>query len=278
MCSELALNEKITESVTPIDSFVIIIGAMKSGTSTLFKYLSQHSQISPSSRKELNFFSSEVRWSKGRAYYDAQWPDFDPTTHRYALEASPQYTKVPMVPGVPQRIKEFGAACATSTSSGTRSIGSSSHLAHNIGKGRLRFGEPLRNKALRHAVRVSRYARQLDVFRAGLDYPDVLLLDFDELCRAPLSVAARCVEFLGLVPFDFVEIAPANVRRAAHRADEFRLDAAQRADLANGFGVTFSNFATATASMSAAGIWSEADFLARSARGLDRDDAPRFPI
>ena len=38
----------------------IIIGAQKSGTSSLFSYLSQHPQLVPSYKKEVHFFDGGV--------------------------------------------------------------------------------------------------------------------------------------------------------------------------------------------------------------------------
>jgi hypothetical protein len=52
---------------------LIIIGAPKCGTTSLHHYLSLHPQISMSREKELNFFIAERNWSKGIAWYAAQF-------------------------------------------------------------------------------------------------------------------------------------------------------------------------------------------------------------
>ena len=125
------------------------------------------------------------------------------------------------------------ATSVSSISCAIRWTGSKSHLAHNIGTGHLPFEVDFDHPLVRHAIRVSHYAYQLDAFRAGLGDPEILLLDFDELRLAPLAVAERCVRFLELDPgFRFSEIAPSNPRKQAHRAGEFRLDADRRAMLA----------------------------------------------
>lgn len=50
----------------------IVIGAMKSGTSSLLNYLSQHPQILPSSRKEVHFFDSN--FDKKEYWYRLHFP------------------------------------------------------------------------------------------------------------------------------------------------------------------------------------------------------------
>ena len=48
---------------------VIIIGAMKCGTSSMHNYLDAHPEISMSRRKELNFFSFDRHWARGEDWY-----------------------------------------------------------------------------------------------------------------------------------------------------------------------------------------------------------------
>ena len=48
---------------------LIIIGAMKCGTTALHRYLGRHPSIGMSKEKELNFFSSTQRWRLGVDWY-----------------------------------------------------------------------------------------------------------------------------------------------------------------------------------------------------------------
>jgi hypothetical protein len=82
----------------------IIIGAMKSGTSSLFAYLSQHPQLYPSCKKEVHFFDGGLNpkidtFEKGQAWYRAHFPltskmSIDSKT----FEASPLYIFNPLAP------------------------------------------------------------------------------------------------------------------------------------------------------------------------------------
>ena len=51
---------------------VLIVGAMKSGTTSLFSYLASHPQIRSPIVKEIDYFS--YNWRRGPAWYHAQFP------------------------------------------------------------------------------------------------------------------------------------------------------------------------------------------------------------
>jgi hypothetical protein len=92
----------------PADAFLIVIGGMRCGTTTLFSYLSRHPRICPCVLKEPNFFAERLVRHPPSATYEELW-DFDPARHRYALEASTGYTKAPLEPNVADR---SGHVCA----------------------------------------------------------------------------------------------------------------------------------------------------------------------
>lgn len=87
---------------------LVIIGAMKCGTTSLHRYLDLHPDVAMSVRKELNFFRGPAdlevdwlrgNWRRGPAWYAAQ---FDPTAPVRG-EASPGYTS-PSAPEVAPRM------------------------------------------------------------------------------------------------------------------------------------------------------------------------------
>lgn len=79
---------------------LIIIGAAKSGTTSLHYYLSLHPQISMSEKKELDFFIGELNWNKGIRWYESYF------TGEAAVfgESSPRYTLLPRYRGVAERM------------------------------------------------------------------------------------------------------------------------------------------------------------------------------
>ena len=91
----------------PRDAFLLIIGAMRSGTSTVFRTLAQHPRVCPSVVKEPEFFAEVGRDPYPVERYEDLW-EFDPGTHAVAMEASTAYTKYPSEGGVPERIRRYG--------------------------------------------------------------------------------------------------------------------------------------------------------------------------
>lgn len=208
--------------MTRIESFILIIGAMKAGTTSLFQYLASHPQIASGRKKEPNFFSHTRNWEQGADYYFEYWRNqFDSDQHRYAIEGSTAYTMLPRYRRTASRIRAFDAQFRFIYIVRDPIERIESHLAHNIARGRLR-AECYR-EGLIDAVRTSRYSHQLDAFRRPLGNPEVLLLDFTELRRDPLTLLRRCEQFLELDPFPFEPRPPANIRRTANGSETFHL-------------------------------------------------------
>jgi hypothetical protein len=70
----------------------IIIGAQRSGTTRFYNRMVRHSQVAPSSRKEIHFY--DVRYDRGIEYYKTM---FAPKLGRISMEASPYYIYHPAV-------------------------------------------------------------------------------------------------------------------------------------------------------------------------------------
>jgi hypothetical protein len=85
---------------------LFIIGAMKSGTTTLHEYLDTHPQIAMSHEKEPGYFVEELGLHKGEEWYFSRWADLN-GQHRYRGESSTHYTKLPIFQGVPERLFRF---------------------------------------------------------------------------------------------------------------------------------------------------------------------------
>ncbi|MDX6511747.1 MAG: hypothetical protein QOE36_1251 [Gaiellaceae bacterium] len=79
---------------------LIIIGAAKSGTTALHRYLRVHPEIWMSPIKELNYFVAEQNWGRGIDWYSRWFPRDLPVRG----ESSPKYSCAPKHPGVPDRM------------------------------------------------------------------------------------------------------------------------------------------------------------------------------
>jgi len=80
----------------------IIIGVGKSGTTSLYRYLGQHSQVLLPNKKELRFFDQNFNY--GYQWYLAQFPAVSDRDDLFTGEASPSYF---FLPQVAQRIYDF---------------------------------------------------------------------------------------------------------------------------------------------------------------------------
>lgn len=81
----------------------IVIGAMKGGTTSLFRYLNVHPDIGMGCMKsthELSYFVQEKNYSKGLEWYSSKFP----YGKKVYGEVSTNYTKYPNFKDVPERI------------------------------------------------------------------------------------------------------------------------------------------------------------------------------
>ena len=74
----------------------VIIGAQKSGTSSLYDFVVQHPAILPASKKEINYFA--LKYKKGEYWYRLRFP-IRASQKFLSGEASPIYLFYPWVPG-----------------------------------------------------------------------------------------------------------------------------------------------------------------------------------
>lgn len=94
-----------TTAITRLRPSFLVIGAQRSGTTSLFEYLSAHPRILPPLRKEVHYF--DFQYTKGLAWYLAHFPlNHRPwnTKRHITGEASPYYMVHPMAPA---RVRDF---------------------------------------------------------------------------------------------------------------------------------------------------------------------------
>lgn len=70
----------------------IIVGAQKSGTSSLFSYLNQHPKLLGARQKEINYFNDNLRFHKGKQWYEDFFKSYSkPFRKGLRFEATPEY-------------------------------------------------------------------------------------------------------------------------------------------------------------------------------------------
>lgn len=186
-------------------TFALIIGAMKSGTTTLFELLAQHPQVCACNVKEPRFFSIDAHWERGWDWYTELW-DWDPSTHRVALEASTNYTTFPERPGVPERISGVGGASFRFIYILRNPLDQiESHVRHTLYLG---WGKSLDEGVPGWMIDTVRYATQIDRYLAMFPRNSLLLLTLDDLNRNPAGVLQKTCRFLGVdehFPFEGID-------------------------------------------------------------------------
>jgi hypothetical protein len=184
----------IVRDMPRLPSFVII-GAMKSATSTLYEQLRRQPGIFMPTLKEPNFFSDPGQFAKGPEWYAQLFADAAPDD--IIGEASTHYAKLPTYPDTVRRLQD---------SLGTPKLvyvmrhpvdRLVSQYMHQLGEGEIRL--PLNAALTEHQelIAYSLYAEQLQPYIAAFGKANILPMFFDRILSDPHGELARLCRFIG---------------------------------------------------------------------------------
>jgi hypothetical protein len=172
----------------------IIIGAMKGGTTSLFRYMASHPRIVRSSIKETDYFARN--YHRGLDWYKTL---FD-RQGEYHFEASPNYTKHHIFTGVPQRM--FATLPNVKLIYLLRDPIERivSHYVHNctVGRETRSFSAVVHDDAY---VKTSMYSYQLEAYLEYYSRDSIFLISSEELWRNPIHVMGETLDFLK-IPYE----------------------------------------------------------------------------
>lgn len=178
---------------------LFIIGAMKSGTTTLHEYLDSHPQIAMSRIKEPGFFVEELTLRQGEDWYLSLFEQDE--RFRYRGESSTHYTKLPIYQGVAERLSLFSPNARLIYIMRNPIERLVSHYWHNV-------RDPLygrERRALLKAVRkrpdylaFSDYAMQLEPYIELFGRDALYPLTFEALIQNPQRELDQLYAWLGL--------------------------------------------------------------------------------
>jgi Sulfotransferase domain len=174
----------------------LLIGAMKSGTTTLYWYLAQHPDVFMPALKEPNFFNDH--WHRGVGWYERLFAGAGAAVARG--EASVRYTSFPNDPECPSRIAAVVPDVRLLFLAREPVDRIRSHYLHEVAA--LRERRPLERAVRENPIYLdrSRYAMQLERYLQHFPREQLLVLRAEDLFRAPLDVLPRVFTFLGLDP------------------------------------------------------------------------------
>lgn len=178
----------------------LIIGAMKCGTTSLYRDLEPHPDIYfPLDKEPADLISDDVASDEGLAHYASHFRDARPGQR--IGEASTAYTKLPHIAGVPQRARAaLGPDIRLIYIVRDPIDRLISHHRHEGAQGLL---DPDPDKAIdadTGMVEYSRYAYQLEPWLEAFDRERLLVLRFEDYIADRPAGAARTAVHLGVEP------------------------------------------------------------------------------
>ena len=175
----------------------IVIGSMKSGTTTLCHLLAQHPDVFMANPKELEFFCKDDIYARGWDWYLSLFAD---AKNGSAIgEGSTSYTKSPLFPNVPEKIARHlpDARLIYIVRHPLDRI--ESHWMHRVRHGDTRsFKKMLQDYP--NLIDTSRYWYQIQQYRKYFGDDQILIIFFDDLKKNPGNVLEQCFSFLGVDP------------------------------------------------------------------------------
>ncbi|MES9991075.1 MAG: sulfotransferase [Candidatus Thiodiazotropha sp.] len=179
---------------------LFIVGAMKSGTTSLHNYLNIHPEIFMCEPKEPGYFAEEIAWNKGLEWYMSLFKDAT-EQHKYIGESSTYYTKLPDHQGVVEKIYDHNPDAKfiyVMRNPFTRIV---SHYWHEY---RQHYAGGVQNNILQECkskdnyIHYSDYAMQLRPYINKFGKDRIYLLTFEGLINNPIHETKKIFEWLGL--------------------------------------------------------------------------------
>jgi len=176
----------------PVVDFMIL-GFMKSGTTTLNDYLSLNDDVLMCKPKEPQFFSRN--YDKGIGYYESLWED----ESKICGEASTCYSRWPFYKNVPEKILLYNPKMKFVFIMREPVERAYSHFRHNVltdGLGYKTFSDALSKSD--EILMTSMYMTQIERFLEFFPKEQFLLLNFDDLAQEPLATINKLEVFIGV--------------------------------------------------------------------------------
>jgi hypothetical protein len=181
----------------------ILIGAQKSGTTSLSHQLAQHPQISFCRHKEPNFFSKSPDWAAILADYHAL---YEQAPGKLYGEGSTTYTWLLEYPETAKRLYAYNPNLKLIYLMRQPVERIVSHYTHHLLRARTRYPQDEELFAVPTYINHSRYALQIRPYLELFPRENILLLLFEEYVADPLATLAQIGRHIGARPEGFADI------------------------------------------------------------------------
>jgi len=196
---------------------LMIIGAMKAGTTSLFRTLEKHPEICPSVPKEPQFFCEAESEKKLDDYLKLF--DFDAETQNYRMDGSTNYAKFPYFKGPPERMAKAGLNPKIIYLVRNPLDRIESHYNYMLRKSQWK-----NNIDDENLINASNFYLQLQQYRRHFSKEQMLILSFEELKNDNESFMKRVFDFLELKPIKNPTIEQKNKTRYQSKTELFVKD------------------------------------------------------
>lgn len=172
----------------------LVIGAAKSGTTSLSAYLGAHPEVFMASPKEPHFFYHN--WDRGLFWYESLFELG--RDHMARGEASTSYSQAPHVPGVPRRIASTipDAKLIYIIRNPVDRI--RSQYGHHVDKWRQSGSIEAAIRQRPSYLNTSRYAFQIENFLRFFERDQLLVISSEDLLAHRKSVLDEVFDFIGV--------------------------------------------------------------------------------
>jgi hypothetical protein len=173
----------------------VVIGAMKSATTTLHVQLNRQSGIFMSDPKEPNFFSDDKIYAQGLDWYYSLFSEASPTD--LCGESSTHYTKLPTHPSTVSRLRGVFPRLKLLYVIRHPIDRLVSQFIHDSIQGPVRCSIDLAIDRYPQLIDYSRYSMQLEPFLDAYGAENILIAYSERLARVPQMELERICRFLG---------------------------------------------------------------------------------
>jgi len=177
---------------------LFVIGAMKGGTSTLWKGAFENEAVSPSQSKEVNFFLEDSPLDKLENLYKAQFNKPD----QVKIDVSPNYSRRHLFPGVANRIHQANPNAKILYLVRNPIDRIVSHLHHDMFRDRINkhnFDQRLFQNE--DYAKTSSYFFQIEDYLKFFKKSQILILQMERMKSDPYGFCAEFASFLNLQDF-----------------------------------------------------------------------------